>query len=293
MRKIGVICGITASLAIVFFSPPVTAFSIRVGSFYIHVPLVRHHHHTAHLHSSSRYRTAIGEPEQTERQPTSIENCSGLVPGLTNLPIAQIRRTVHPTAEQDAAFGDLSTAISQASDAIKSSCPSTVPLTPLSRLDAAEQRFDAVIKAVQIVRTPLAKVYDALSDEQKRQFNAIDGATPRARSGTKVANTCSQQAGSFIDLPLQRIEKALEPTLQQQAALDDLRNATQRAAAQLQSSCPTGLPHSPVARLDMIEARLKAVADAMKTVRPPLENFYAALNDEQKARFNIVGPKAE
>jgi hypothetical protein len=28
----------------------------------------------------------------------------------------------------------------------------------------------------------------------------------------------------------------------------------------------------------------------MKAVRPKLEQFYASLNDEQKARFNAIGP---
>jgi hypothetical protein len=29
---------------------------------------------------------------------------------------------------------------------------------------------------------------------------------------------------------------------------------------------------------------------AIKTVRPALANFYDSLNDEQKARFNTLGP---
>jgi hypothetical protein len=32
------------------------------------------------------------------------------------------------------------------------------------------------------------------------------------------------------------------------------------------------------------------MADAIKSVRPSLETFYASLNDEQKARFNMMGP---
>jgi hypothetical protein len=33
------------------------------------------------------------------------------------------------------------------------------------------------------------------------------------------------------------------------------------------------------------------VADAIKSIRPALDNFYASLNDEQKARFNMMaGP---
>ena len=49
------------------------------------------------------------------------------------------------------------------------------------------------------------------------------------------------------------------------------------------------MPQTPVARLDAVATRLKAMADAMKSVRPRLENFYASLSDEQKARFNNMG----
>jgi hypothetical protein len=37
------------------------------------------------------------------------------------------------------------------------------------------------------------------------------------------------------------------------------------------------------------DTRLRAVADAIKSIRPALENFYASLNDEQKAKFNMMG----
>jgi hypothetical protein len=45
-----------------------------------------------------------------------------------------------------------------------------------------------------------------------------------------------------------------------------------------------------VARLDAVKTRLTAMVEAMKTVRPKLADFYASLNDEQKARFNTMGP---
>jgi hypothetical protein len=32
------------------------------------------------------------------------------------------------------------------------------------------------------------------------------------------------------------------------------------------------------------------MADAIKSVRPDLSNFYASLSDEQKAKFNTMGP---
>jgi len=235
-------------------------------------------------------------PEQADREAlaetntAAIESCTGLAPGVTNLPIDHIRQTVHPTADQEAALDDLSAASSQASDMIKASCPNAVPLTPLGRLDAAEQRLDATIKAVQTVRTPLERFYQALSDDQRQRFNAMNGSREGAPSTANMTAACSQGAGSFVDLPVQRIEQVVQPTAQQQSAFSDLKNAAQKASDQLQSSCPTAVPNSPVARVDTVETRLNAMAGAIKSVRPDLQNFYASLSDEQKAKFNTMGP---
>jgi hypothetical protein len=43
-------------------------------------------------------------------------------------------------------------------------------------------------------------------------------------------------------------------------------------------------------RFDALAKRLDAMAAAVKTVRPALADFYGALTDEQKARFNMLGP---
>jgi hypothetical protein len=225
-----------------------------------------------------------------ETNTAAIESCTGLAPGVTNLPIDQIRQSVHPTADQEAALADLSAASSQAGDIIKSSCPSAVPLTPIGRLDAAEQRLDATIKAIQLVRSPLERFYQALSDEQRQRFNAMNGSTGGAPSAANMTAACSQGAGNFIDLPVQRIEQVVQPTAQQQSAFNDLKNAAQKAGDQLQSSCPTAVPKSPVARVDTVETRLTAMTNAIKSLRPDLNNFYASLSDEQKAKFNTMGP---
>jgi hypothetical protein len=238
----------------------------------------------------------VAKTDHTDREALSdtnaaaLEGCTSLAAGVTNLPIDQIRQTVHPTADQEAALADLGAASSQASHMIKSSCPSSVPLTPIGRLDAAERRLDATIKAIQVVRSPLERFYQALSDEQRQRFNAMNGSSEGAPSAGNMAAACSQQGGSFIDLPVQRIEQVVQPTAQQQSAFDNLKKAAQKAGDQLQASCPTAVPKSPVARIDTVETRLRAMTDAIKSVRPDLQNLYASLNDEQKARFNTVGP---
>ena len=38
-------------------------------------------------------------------------------------------------------------------------------------------------------------------------------------------------------------------------------------------------------------ARLDATLQTVQTVRPALEKFYDSLSDEQKERFNQIGPK--
>ena len=77
--------------------------------------------------------------------------------------------------------------------------------------------MDATIKAIQVVRSPLERFYQTLSDDQKRQFNAMNDSTERARSAGKMAAVCSQNRGSLIDLPVQRIEQVIHPTAQQQS----------------------------------------------------------------------------
>jgi LTXXQ motif family protein len=104
-----------------------------------------------------------------------------------------------------------------------------------------------------------------------------------------MATVCSQQAGAVIGLPVQRIEQVVQPTAQQQNTFDELKKAAQKAGDQLQSSCPTAVPKSPLARLDTVATRLGIMVDAVEAVRPNLKNFYASLSDEQKARFNLMG----
>jgi hypothetical protein len=229
-----------------------------------------------------------------ETNTAAIESCTGLAPGVTNLPIDQIRQTIHPTADQQSMLDELNTASSKASDIIKASCPTSVPLTPVGRLDAAQQRLQATVKAIQVIRSPLESFYNSLSDEQKQQFNAMNASGKSGGSaGSSSANLaalCGQQSASIVNLPVQRIEQVVAPTSQQQNAFDDLKKAAQSASDQLRSSCPTAVPQSPVARLETIQTRLSAIADATKSIRPSLESFYASLNDEQKAKFNMMGP---
>lgn len=104
-----------------------------------------------------------------------------------------------------------------------------------------------------------------------------------------MAPLCSQASERFTELPLQRIEQTIQPTEVQRHALDDLKAASSKAAGELQASCPTEALHTRSDRLVAMNRRLDAMIQAVETMRPSLQAFYASLSDEQKARFNVIG----
>jgi ABC-type transporter MlaC component len=224
------------------------------------------------------------------------QSCGGLAPGVTDLPIDNIQRSLQLTDDQLKSLNALKAASSQASDALKASCSSEISMTPLGRLDTAQKRLDGMVQAWGIMRTPLDDFYNSLNDEQRQRFAAL-GPTSSARSnrrgpasGDNLAALCNSRAESFTQLPVQRVEQAVKPTQQQQGALEKLKAASTDAANQLQASCPAQSPQTPIDRFDAAGKRLNAMAGAIKTVRPALADFYSSLTDEQKARFNNLGP---
>lgn len=228
-----------------------------------------------------------------ETNAAANQSCSGVAPDVAGLPVDQIRRAVRPTADQENALNDVDSASTKASEVIKASCPSEVPLTPITRLDAAVKRFDAMIEAVQLMRSPLGSFYDGLTDEQKKRFDTMEGSGKAATERANLTTLCGPQSGGVAKLPFERIALLVKPDAQQQQALDDLKKASADAADALQTSCPAAMPQSPVARLDAVKTRLASMTDALKIIRPKLEAFYNSLNDEQKARFNIMGPPSQ
>ena len=238
----------------------------------------------------ARAATRAQRETLAETNAAAVESCSGLGPDVASLPIDRIRRIIHPTADQDPLLDDLNAASSKASDVLKASCPSVISLTPLGRLDTVAKRLDAMIEAIQILRSPLDKFYDALSDEQKHRFDTMEGSGKSAAESGSVDTLCGPKSAEVAQLPMQRIEQIIQPDEQQRGAFDDLKAVSDSAAKILQASCPSQMPVTPVARLDAVKTRLAAMEDALKAIRPKLETFYASLNDEQKARFNAMGP---
>jgi LTXXQ motif family protein len=103
-----------------------------------------------------------------------------------------------------------------------------------------------------------------------------------------VAALCDQEATSTVAFPFDQIQQTLQLSAEQKAKLDDLKNAADQAIAALKASCPTQLAVTPVSRLEIVEGRLAAMLEALKTVSGPMDALYASLSDDQKLRFNQI-----
>jgi hypothetical protein len=104
----------------------------------------------------------------------------------------------------------------------------------------------------------------------------------------EAAQMCAGQAESLTGLPIDDIERAVTPTGDLRAGLDELKAASIKANQELAASCPSQVPLTPPARLAAMQKRLEAMRQAVETIRGPLEKFYASLNDEQKTRLDAM-----
>lgn len=102
---------------------------------------------------------------------------------------------------------------------------------------------------------------------------------------------CDPRAAGMAEWRMERIERVVQPTEAQRAALNDLRTASTKAAEQIAAACPREFPASASARMELMEKRLETMLAAMKTVRPAFDAFYATLSAEQKAKLDQAGPR--
>ncbi len=109
------------------------------------------------------------------------------------------------------------------------------------------------------------------------------------RSG--LTQMCGDDSRDIAGLPIDAIQKALQPDDAQRAALDDLANASLKAGQDIKAACPTDIALTAPRRLAVMQQRIEAMIGAVKTVQPPLAKLYGLLSDEQKAKFNALAAR--
>jgi hypothetical protein len=239
--------------------------------------------------TDSRSRKPASVSRQTVRQ-----LCGEPGEGVTAWPIASITRAVQPTPEQRTLLDELKAAAAKAAGVFKESCTDSYAMTPPGRLRAMTGRVSATLEAVKIVRPALEQFYNSLNDEQKARFNALGpdvgerSQKPQQQDANAQAEACGEPKSGLTQLPIERIEAVIHPAGKQKEALERLSQATKSAVEKLQAACPDDVPLTPVGRLEAMEKRLDAMLQAAALVQPALDEFYAELSNEQKARFNTL-----
>src|SRR6516165_1759551 len=117
--------------------------------------------------------------------------------------------------------------------------------------------------------------------------------TARARTGgggfgaviDRLIRGCVQQAAELQNLPFDEITRIVAPDDTQRGALEALRATATAEAQRISAQCPQDEPAPPGERLEAVEQAIDTATATFAAVDPPLRAFYAALDDEQKARL--------
>jgi hypothetical protein len=209
---------------------------------------------------------------------------------IAGLPIDRIQQALNPNDEQRKALDDLANASIQAARTIKAACPTQVASTAPGRLAAMQSRLEAMISAVRLVEPPLDHFYGLLNDEQKARLTALGQDQRRGSKGLLAQGDCGNGQAAATDWPAAELEQRLHPTDAQRASLNNLKDASAKAADMLKGTCEPDQTLTPPARLSAAGKRLDAMLQAVETVKASLDDLYGELTDEQKAQFESIGP---
>jgi hypothetical protein len=102
---------------------------------------------------------------------------------------------------------------------------------------------------------------------------------------------CTPRSVGLYEWQLPWLEQVVRPTEAQRAALNDLQSASSKAIATMSAACGEQAPTTTKDQLQMMDARLEATSQAVKTLRPAFDAFYASLDNRQQQRLDVFGPR--
>jgi LTXXQ motif family protein len=102
---------------------------------------------------------------------------------------------------------------------------------------------------------------------------------------------CTPRSVGLYEWQVRWIERVIRPTEAQRAALNDLQSASSKAIATMATACKAEMPTTTKAGLEMMDNRLEVMSQAVKTLRPAFDAFYASLDRQQQQRLDVFGPR--
>ena len=102
---------------------------------------------------------------------------------------------------------------------------------------------------------------------------------------------CTPRSVGLYEWQVRWLERVVRPTEAQRAALNDLQSASSKALATMATACKAEMPTTTKAELEMMDNRLETMSQAVKTLRPAFDAFYASLDRQQQQRLDVFGPR--
>jgi hypothetical protein len=219
--------------------------------------------------------------------------CQNVAASPDDWPTARIEAITQLSDQQRQSLGKLQTAVLSSVTAIRSACPERSAATAPQRLHALVSTLWAVRDGGIQVRAPVHDFYGALSQEQQSRFAGPKppaAAAPSPGSQNPAASKAFQDCAAQNIEPAERMVKELEATVRpnqhQRARIEKLHKISSNMAKLLTATCAQPVAADPPARLDAADAKLAAMNYAALTVQIAFNDFYAGLDDAQKARLD-------
>ena len=207
----------------------------------------------------------------------------------------RLESTLRPDAAQMRALDRLRAKLIAGTKAIRFYCHETKSNSPAERLTELEERLWAVYDADLVARPAIKAFYDSLTNQQRAKF--ITAPAPAALNDSNDANAqigqryqgCATQSTGDTERLIDKITMTTRPTPDQQASLENLRTKSSQLEKLLLASCARPIPNSTPARLEAANGRLFDIISVANNLQIELNDFYGALDGEQKAAFDRLG----
>jgi hypothetical protein len=191
--------------------------------------------------------------------------CSAQASELANQLIARTSELIGPAPDQKAALDELGSALGEAIDRGRAAvCAGTGD--PLKRMeDGLWIMWDATL----LMRAPLEKFYDTLSDAQKAK---LIGGTAASQA---LERACASQSGSGDRIEQVLLARAQGADPQQRFMIETLRRQSAQLIKFLAISCPRETKPIPMDRLEAAGDRMNALLYVAMSMSPALAELHA------------------
>jgi hypothetical protein len=190
--------------------------------------------------------------------------CSSKASELADQLIAGTGALIVPTPEQKAALDELGAALGQAIDRGRAAV-CTGSSDPLKRMqDGLWIMWDATL----LMRPPLVKFYETLTDAQKAKL--LGGASASEALARACAGQAESQAGSGGSLEQALLQRAGGADPQQRLMLETLRQQSAAVIKILATSCPRQSKPTPMDRLEAAGERMNTLLYVAMSLSPAL-----------------------